>query len=242
MLLRTAKEIGEQALRQIGAFPITDSAADPEELDQALHLLDIHMRYLAGTEFVTFLIDNTIQFDLTADEASFDLETRLGDSLPETGYNFPILCMLVDSGGNKTPIPIVSRQEFFALDDPDESGTPKRVYIDRTTTPTLRVHPIPSVGTFDIELTFTTYLPDIKPQRRGETRGGNTSVGMRGEWELWAIEKTAWACMRGPVRRMPISEQNDSERLWRGYEDRLITWAGEEKTTEPPVAKAWSIL
>lgn len=239
--LRTANELCKRALRLIGAFSINDTAPNPNELNEALHQLDLLMRYLSGTEFLTFLFNTTVSFDLTADEASFDLIDRLGNNLPSTGYSFPLSCMLEDgNNGNRTKLELVGREEFDGLADPDQSGTPCIAHIDRSEDdPQMRVWPVPAVSTFDVYLTFTTFAPDLRPDSTKSS--GNVSTGLRQAWELWAVEKTAWACGRGPVRRIPRGDLQDLKVQWTEYENRLITWENQEHTTEPPIAETWDV-
>lgn len=243
--LRSAREVCERALRKIGAFSINDSAADGQELDEALHWLDLHMRYLAGTEFATFLQADSVTIDLTGGEASFDLIDRIGDSLPDEGFQFLDHVELDAGAGRRIPVEAVSRQTFARRDNPTETGQPAMIYLDRTTTdPKLYLHPYPATGEdgFDLILTFRTFAPDLKPKGAASRQAGNLATGLRAAWELWAVTITAAACGDGPVRRMPMQEVRamyaDAER----FEKRLVTWENREAVTGAPVADRWEIV
>ena len=62
----SAYRVAEKALRKIGAFPITDSAADPLEMREALDWLTIIMAELAGRDRVFWLTPATLPGSPTA--------------------------------------------------------------------------------------------------------------------------------------------------------------------------------
>ena len=80
-----ASGICERALRKIGAFSVNDTAADPEELSEALYWLDLAVAELAGTEQCQWLIPTTLSIALTANTPSYDLSTALGTGNPTDG-------------------------------------------------------------------------------------------------------------------------------------------------------------
>lgn len=91
----SAVEICERALRAIGAFPVTDSAADGEQLREAMTWLDLIMAEVAGTGKLFNLIPNTISLNLINGTSRYDLNTALGANLPIDQVQFPVQAMLM---------------------------------------------------------------------------------------------------------------------------------------------------
>lgn len=241
--LRSANALCERALRKIGAYSINDAGADPGELDEALHQLDLQMKFLAGTEPCTWLIPASVTISLTGGQASFDLLDRIGASLPDEGFQFPYLIEL-DIAGNRTNVELIGRLEFDSLCKPALTGKPCYAHLDRTNSPTLRLWPYPPTGedTWDLILTFQTFAADVLPKGKGATRGGNVSPGFRAAWELWAVTATAAACADGPVRRLPMNEVRMMKAEAEDLKRTLITKENSEHLSGPPVTEGWDIV
>ena len=92
----TAKEICERALRAIGAFPVTDSAADGEQLREAMSWLDLYMGEFAGGNEIFFLVQQQLPIVITNGTGTYDLDDALGANLPIDGTQFPIEAWLLD--------------------------------------------------------------------------------------------------------------------------------------------------
>ncbi|KKL65180.1 hypothetical protein LCGC14_2157550, partial [marine sediment metagenome] len=180
----SARELCERALRKIGAFPTYDTAADPEELDKALVWLDIRLAALGGKTTIFWLIPNTLSFAITADVQSYDLKTILGANFPTDGIQFPKSVWMEDSGGNRSPLTMVTRTEFEAFPDPDRSGRPEFVHIDRLGLPTLKTWPTLGTGNtgFTIKLVVQTYAKDF-------VGGDRLRTGLFIEGEVQAVSK-----------------------------------------------------
>jgi hypothetical protein len=241
--LRSATGLCERALRKIGAYSINDSAADPGDLDEALHLLDLEMKYLAGTEFANWLVPGSVTISLTGGEASFALLNRLGNSLTTEGFQFPLWIEL-DINGNRTPVEMVTRRDFDRLCKPATTGRPEIAHLDRTADPVLRLYPYPATGedTWDLILTYQTFAADVLPKQSGATRGGNVKPGLPAAWEKWAVTAIAAGAADGPVRRLPSGEVRLMKAEATDMMNTLITKANSEFTSGPPVTEGWDIV
>ncbi|HEC14945.1 MAG TPA: hypothetical protein ENI72_04220, partial [Rhodospirillales bacterium] len=132
----SAKKICEKALRKIGAFSINDSAADGDELNEALEALDLLVAEQAGSTTCFWLIPATVSIPLTGGTATYDLISVLGASAPTDGIQFPVYATLKTDGGNETPLSIVTRDEYEGISKKTAGGSPDRIWIDRLKKPT----------------------------------------------------------------------------------------------------------
>ena len=224
----SARELCELALNKIGAFPTYDTAADPEELDKALVWLDMRMALLAAKTTIFWLIPSTLSFAITAGTQTYNLKDILADTFPADGIQFPKSVHIEDSGGNRDPLVMISRRAFERLPDPDQTGTPEFVHIDRLGVPTLRTWPTLGTGAtgFTIKLVVQTYAKDFV----GDDAKGDKASGLRAAWGNWAVFDLSYALGDGPVRRLPVSEltgwREEAERneeVLLGYENREHT-------------------
>ncbi len=94
-----AVAICERALRAIGAFPVTESAADGEQLREAMSWLDLIMADMAASTKLFNLIPQTISFTLTNGTASYNLNAALGANLPVDQVQFPVEAWLLTPTG-----------------------------------------------------------------------------------------------------------------------------------------------
>lgn len=91
----SAVAICERSLRDIGAFPVTESAADGEQLREAMFRLDLIMAELAASTRLFNLIPQTLAFTLLNGTGSYALFTALGSQLPADLIQFPVEAMLL---------------------------------------------------------------------------------------------------------------------------------------------------
>lgn len=229
----SARELCERALRKIGAFPVYDTAADPEELDEALYWLDIRMALLAGKTTIFWLIPSTLSFAIAAGTQSYNLKTILAGDFPTDGIQFPKTVHLEDSGGNREPLKMISRREFERFEDPDRTGTPEFVHIDRLGIPTLKVWPTLGTGAtgFTIKLVVQTYAKDFV----GDDAKGDKASGLRAAWGNWAIFDLSYVLGDGPVRRLPVSELTGFREEAERNEAMLLGFENREHTDYQPI-------
>lgn len=199
-LLLSARSIAERALRKIRAFSIADTAADPAELSEALSWLDMIAASLAGSNKLFWLVKTDVVVALTADTASYDLETLLGADLPADGVLFVTHAAWRDSSGIDTPIPIKTRTEYEEITDKDQTGNPWAIYIDRLESMTLYVLGVPSASGNSLVLTLYSYPKTMN------LRNGADDTGFAAEWNLFLVKSLAAEIGDGPVRKL---DRND---------------------------------
>lgn len=231
--LLTAKEICERSLRRIRAFPITETAAQPEDLAEALFYLDMMVGYVAGTNRLFFLVPATLSMALTGGEQTYDIVDTLAANAPDDGVQFPIEAILVDPSGNRSPLNIVSRQAFEEHSDLTQAvGEPVEVHIDRLQGPTLRTYPtLDSTATgYSIDLVVQTFAPDLTKSN------GQQVTSLRAAWNLWAVIQLAIYIGGGPVRTLPEAQikrdQDQADKLL----NELQQYENREHTGAPRVA------
>ena len=88
--LFTARELCELALRKVGAYSRNDASADPNDLVIALDFMELEISNLAGGDRAQWLVPETVEFALTANTASFVLETIAGAAFPDLKIAYPI--------------------------------------------------------------------------------------------------------------------------------------------------------
>ena len=113
----SAKELCERALRAIGAFPVTDSAADGEQLREAMTWLDLILAENAGINKLLFLIPSPtlVQFTITNGTGAYDLIAALGANAPVDGVQFPVAAYLSRTAGNETVASFASVPDTIIL-------------------------------------------------------------------------------------------------------------------------------
>lgn len=232
-----ASGICERSLRKIGAFSINDTAADPEELAEALYWLDLAVAELAGTERCHWLIPTTLSIALSANTASYDLSDALGTANPTDGVLFPIEAWLRDSDGLDTPIDIIRRRDFEDIEDKDKAGVTDRIYIDRLNEDqNIFIYPVVDETGYSIRLLCQTYAANMGGA--GLTANGNIAHGFSAEWQKWMINQNAADIGSGPVRRLPVSE-TDRIRAEAGVSlAKLMAFSNREKVSQPRRTRA----
>ena len=235
-----ASGICERALRKIGAFSVNDTAADPEELAEALYWLDLAVAELAGTEQCQWLIPTTLSIALSANTASYDLSTALGTANPTDGVLFPIEAWIRDSNGLDTPIDIIRRRDFEDIEDKDRAGVTDRIYIDRLNEDqNIFIYPVVDETGYSIRLLCQTYAANLGGT--GQTATGNIAHGFSAEWQKWMVLQNAADIGSGPVRRLPISE-TDRIRAEAGTSlAKLMAFSNREKVSQPRRTRAHGV-
>lgn len=202
-----ASEICERALRKIGAFAINDSAANPEEVNEAAAWLDLIVDHRMQTEVITWLIEDTFTGSLIIDQISTNLETFMGTTFPDDGVLFIKEAYITD-GTNDETIDIVRRKEYEDLSNKTASGRPELIYIDRLTGTnpfTFKTYPTLGVGTLSLKLVYQKGAPNLADDP------GIKRHGMPTGWQFWMVEELAASIGKGPVRRVPVTEQDRND-------------------------------
>jgi hypothetical protein len=226
----SAYRIAEKALRKIGAFPITDSAADALEMREALDWLTIIMAELAGRDRVFWLVPATLSIPLTATVASYDIQATMGTDYPDLGVQFPIEAFIQDDAGNRYAVEIVQRSVFEHFTNRDKTGPIEAIYIDRLYPPTLYTFPTlaDTSKSWTVELTVQTFAPDFQ---------GNTdrATGLRSAWQMWCIYTLSKCLGDGSITRVPNEELIGFERLAMQSYRQLWAYEQREHDSMPPV-------
>lgn len=241
----TAREIGENALRMIGAFPVTESAADGEQLRLALTWLDLILAEISGTTELFWQVADTISLTLENERQEYPLGETLGADFPPDGLQFPRSAYLEDEMGNRHPLTIVKRDKFEDVSRPAKPGIPKWLYLNRLPTPTLRVYP--TLGeqtpiTYQVKLVVQTYSPNVAPSGvSGSRPSGSILTEFRTAWQRFLIYRLAHDLGNGPIHKLAERSLARIERQAADSFRRLEAFENRQHDTEPPLSDGWGL-
>jgi hypothetical protein len=233
----SARQIAELALRRIRAYSINDTGADPVELQVALEYLDMIISYVTETKRINWLIPDTIEVDLTADQASYVLSTLLGTSNPTEGVVFMKGGWLDDGNGNEQPLTQIRRNEYENIGLKTASGAPETYYIDRTGAPTIYFYPVPSVGTYNARIMIQKATNDMRTTQGAVN--GNIAHGFSDGWQLAFENLLASQIGDGPVRSLPINHVTGWAQQGNAMLRPLINYQNRETHGRDRRVKAW---
>lgn len=209
----TVRTLLERSLRKIGAFSIRDTAADPEEMEEAGYWLDFVVKHLTTVERSYWLVPAVIDVPLTANKAQYtenELRALAPTSWPENGLQFPFHATIFD-GERDADLRIVRRLEFDDLPQKDRGGKPTLVHVDRQNDFIVRFYPVPDVPTesnttqYRLRMTGQAFQPTLSLESNSPI-AVNKRTELREGWELWAVIATAAQIGNGPVRKLPADE------------------------------------
>lgn len=240
----TAKQICERALRAIGAFPITESAADGEQMREAMTWLDLLMAEIAGTGTLFFLHTATLSVPITNGTSSYNLNNALGTDLPPDRVQFPLLAWLEDAAGNRHPVEIDTRGKFEDVSLGTQPGRPYRIYIDRLAdpSPTLKIFPTPATSdttVWTLKIEVQTYAPNVAPHGVTGVLQAGVLHKFRQAWQRYLVLRLNIDLGAGPILKC------STERLtnWRleaaTAKAALEAFENRPHDTEPPVCEGW---
>lgn len=242
----TAKQVCERSLRAIGAFPITESAADGEQLREAMSWLDLILSQEAGTNELFNLIPDSLTVPITNGTQVYPLGQTLAATLPVDNIQFPVRAWLQDGDGHREPIEIVGHQRFMTVEQPAETGPPRMVYIDHLAqTPTLSIFPVPATtdpNTWEIILDVQTYAPNVAPAGvTGAQPSGSVVHKFRQAWQRWMVSQLSHDLGSGPIFKLPESSLNRFGKMATDARMQLLAFENREKTTEPPICEPYGM-
>jgi hypothetical protein len=238
----SAREIGENVLREVGAYSANDTAADPYELSVALMYLDMYCAWLTETHKINWLIPATIEVDLdTADQASYDLSTLLGSSDPADGVVFLRQSWIDDGNGVESPITQLSRREYEDLSLKTTSGKPEYFYVDRLATPTIYFFPVPGVTTYNARIMVQEATPTMTSNVGASD--GNVAHGFTDGWQLALFKNTAVLVGEGgAIKPMPESRLRTLRKSAEDLINPLLHYANREiHSGKARRVKAWGV-
>lgn len=239
----TCKEIAEEVLRKIGSFPITMSAADPDELREVLNWMDIEMAYLSGTSKLFWLIPtDPVLINLVTGQQKYKLPDAISANAPPDGIQFPVEAWLDRGNGNVTPLHIFRRDQWDAVaalgaDGAPRPGDPEGVYIDRLDPPTLQTFPTvadqPTQRT--IRLTVQTFGHTVGSHRVAGTGSPTytTLTGLKASWQKWLIYQGAASAGDGTIRKLPAESLDRLDKAAAAFKKELMDFENDEFSSLP---------
>lgn len=241
----TAKEVCERALRDIGAFPISDSAADGEDLREAMYRLDLILSEVSGTaDWLIHQVPDPIPLTLEAGQQEYVLSSEMGSgTYPTNGIQFVREAWIETAAGNRSKIDIVSKSQFENVADPDRTGVPQWVYIDKDVTPSPTLKTFPTLHadeteTYTVYLLCETFAPNVSPGGVSGTKpDGQTAHSFRPAWQRWLIYRLAADCGRGAIRRLPQGSINDYDQQAERAYRLLAAYENRENDDSAPIAE-----
>lgn len=224
---KTAKQIAEDALSTIGAFPASQAQADEGELKKAMNWLEMLLNSMAGIKpLAGFWM--TIDIPLEAGEGDYLLSDYHTEA--ETQHVFSV--GLVQDTGDVTPLPLIWEDQAN-FENLEQTGAPQRVCATRDLDPYLKVYPKPTQTEEDAGLTLRVRIQTLH-EDIDNTGTGDADIRLRPSWYLMLIKKLSYEIGMGPVRRLPEGElkrlQDDADRL----ENQLLARDGQYNTGSPP--------
>ena len=224
----TIGQICERALRKIGAYPIADSAADPEAMAETTYWLDMVVGHLSGSMRCFWLVPATISVNLTTGQGVYDFADLLGQSNPDESAQF-LIWATVTSGGSDIPVKILRRREYDEIADKTSTGVPKTIYVDRLVeNQRVYVHPVPGAGeTIKLNLTIQRFNRDLLQAKPAKLHG------LRSTWNLWLVTALAAEIGDGPVRRVPDGELRAMRDRANELVAQLVGYDAQEQAGEP---------
>lgn len=242
----SAKDICERSLRAIGAFPVTESAPDGEQLREAMFWLDMELAELSGTNPLLFQQQEPTGFALTPGEREYRLSNAMGSAYPSEGIQFPRGAWLQDEDGNRYDVTIISRSAWNAKAEPEQEGRPEEVYLDRLLEgPTLYTFPtLPEdeEETWTLYLDVQTFSPNVAPGGvTGKQPQGSIKTLMRPAWQRWAVFRNAMDIGAGPVAKISESSLTRFQKYAEQALAELLAFENREHDTEVPGTMPWGM-
>ena len=144
-------------------------------------------------------------------------------------------CSLV----RRHPIKIVKRDMFLARHEPNATGEPHMVYIDRLPDLQLYLHPFPSATDpiFRVlQLDVQTYAPNVAPAGvTGTQPQANVLTQFRQAWQRYLVFKLSADLGSGAILKLPQQSINNFNNEAQLAKDRLEAFENREHDDVPPI-------
>ncbi|KAA5605429.1 hypothetical protein F1188_11040 [Roseospira marina] len=224
-----AGAIATQALRAIGHLAPIDSAADAAEHQIALTWLDIVLAELAETERLWPLVPTAQAVPLVAGQDSYRLAMHV---VPQ----FAVVTRLGlrDAAGRETPVALVRRADWDAIDDKTAVGMPEAAHLLDDEAQTLRLWPTPADANRTLVVTGQRHSADITTRR-----GGSVPHGLSPGWNRFLIKAVAAEIAGGPVLTLPVGERDRLRAEAMDAKARLLAHRGREQVDRPRRVRPW---
>jgi len=226
--MQTAKQVGENALRNIGAFPASQSQADEGELRTSLKWLEMMLNSEAGISTITSFI-RVVDIPVEAGVGDYNLTDYADTAEAQNVFSVS----LVDNYGNVDPLTIMYESQG-AEENLKDTGAPKRAVITRAVEPVLKVYPMPVQSNVDagqvLRVRFQTYHDPID-----SSGAADSDLRLRPSWYLWCTKALAYELGCGPVRRLTEAELNRLRDDAMVLKNRLMGRDGQYNSSQPPI-------
>lgn len=233
--IQSAKQIAENALSTIGAFPASRAAPDPGEMKKALRWLEMLLNHETAIRPIGFFWQ---VFDIPLEAGVGDYE--LSDYSEERGVCHVFSVSLVDSGGNCNPLDLLYGSQA-AEENLTDTGQPTRATVKyegsdaaARTSGTLSVYPEPTDTEEDAGLVLRVRVQTFHDKIE-EDGTGDHDVRLRPSWYLWATKRLGYEIGSGPVRRLSEGELKRLEDDTTKLENALLARDGQQISPGPPV-------
>jgi hypothetical protein len=227
-IFRTAKEVSEDALRLVGAFPPSRSQADASELRITLGRLETILNYTSG---IRPLAGYWTMFDIPIEAGIGDYE--LADYASDAQIEHVFSVSLVTGSQDPDFIPLMYESEG-ALENLTSTGRTRRAVVTRDKSPILKIYPTPTSTEEDagavLRVRVQTYESSID-----KTGTGNNDLKLRPAWYLWMENRLAYEIGKGPVRRLNDNILKRFKDDADAMEAALLARDGQHNTSAPPV-------
>ncbi len=211
--IQTAKQIAENALSTIGAFPASRSAPDPGEMKKALRWLEMLLNYQSAIRPIGSFW-TVIDIPLEASVGDYDL----ADYADQSGACHVFNIFTVDPTGHTEPVTIEYESKSVG-ENLSKTGRPERATVKMDTdlvNGTLSVYPMPTQVEQDAGLKLRVRIETFHGPI-DETGAGDEAIKLRPSWYLWITKKLAYEIGGGPVRRIAEGElarlMSDADKL-----------------------------
>ena len=197
--IKTAKDVAEDALKTIGAFPSSQTSADAGELRDTLNWLEMLLNYQSGIRPLAGFWQ-LLEIPLEAGVGDYDLS----DYASDRGVNHVFAVFLVDNNGDTDPLEFQYENTALA-EDLSDTGRPCRVTVTKDRDMVMKVYPEPTQIHEDqgmiLRVRVQTYHSKI--DREGN---GDEDILLRPAWYLWLVKRLAYEIGDGPIRRLTEGE------------------------------------
>lgn len=234
-----AASIAADALRQIGAFPPTQSSANPHELRVAVSALSDLVAHLYGTEEVPWLREY-VAVELVADTATYDLAAVTSDASgcdPSIIEHWDRAWLIEETSGvttqRRTHFPLLYEPEWQARCSQGQTGRPEIGWISRRLTPILHVYPVPT----DSDV-FTVEIDAQREPRRLSAKNGEVRVPLPISWRKYLVTALAADIGDGAVRKLEEGRLGRLQRDAAQAESKLLGYSRLEGR-RPLTIEAW---
>lgn len=228
--IKTAKQIAEDALSTIGAFPASQSSPDPGELKKTLNWLEMLINYQSG---IRPLAGFWQVFDIPIEAGIGDYD--MADYAEERGVCHVFSATLVDLNGATDPLDF-QYESTAVQENLRETGRPSRATVTKDRDMVLKVYPTPTQYEEDaglvIRVRVQTYHEDIDASGVADE-----DIRLRPSWYLWLIKRLSYEIGCGPVRRLSEGELKRLEDNAQMLENALLARDGQGTSPRPPVTE-----